>query len=159
MYDTSLRALVDSMLVALNAAPPLPQAPESYLGRLESYDALWARGVKVPVKELCDLERLERQSDAEITAGRRAGEDTSSREPGTDRSRAYWHGWQAGRMKKVPEEADGAFHELNFRVWWWVFRHTPEALRHVAAFCPDTDIANPEAYADLERALERGEPV
>ncbi|TWA76425.1 hypothetical protein FBZ83_11976 [Azospirillum brasilense] len=159
MDGTSLRTMVDSMLVALNAAPPLPQAPESHLGKLASYDALWARGVKVPVMELCDLERLERLGDAEITAGRRVGEDPNSREPGTDRSRAYWHGWQAGRMKRVPDEADAAFHELNYRVWWWVLRHTPEALRQVVAFWPDTDIANPEAYADLESALERGEPV
>lgn len=159
MGSISLQAMVGSMLAALNATPPFPQAPQSHVGKLAKYDALWARGIKVPVRELCDLERLDRLFHAEGTAGRLAGKNPESREPDTDRSRAYWHGWRAGRMEAFPEQADAAHQELYFRCWWWVLRHTPESLRQVAAFWPDTDIANPEAYADLERAFERGEPV
>ncbi|MFP5512561.1 MAG: hypothetical protein ACLGJC_05730 [Alphaproteobacteria bacterium] len=123
-----------------------PQPPESHLPKLEAIDDLWRRGVKVPVETLCDLARLD---GAEIADGYLDGLKPDAFEPGTNRSRAYWHGWRNGRMDRDPASKDAAAAELARRSYWWNMRSPPSG--RVAS--------EPHRYADLERALERGEPV
>jgi hypothetical protein len=43
------------------------------------------------------LEDLEQQPDEELIAGYRSGYRNEP-EPGSDRSRAFWHGWRNGRV-------------------------------------------------------------
>jgi hypothetical protein len=45
-----------------------------------------------PIKSLSDLDA---QNDDDIYAGYRAGR-AGMPEPGSDKSRAYWHGWRNG---------------------------------------------------------------
>ena len=58
-------------------------------GMLEEIDRLWARGIKVPVSTVEDLDRLDND---EIVAGYLAFRPDDP-EPGHNHSRAYWHGW------------------------------------------------------------------
>ena len=150
------RCFLHAMIGALDAVPAYPKAPAHHAATLASYDALWARGIKVPVRTLCDLARLD---EAQVVAGRRLAENPDSREPGRRHSRAFWHGWRSRRMELSPNDRDEAHCELYFRFWWWVLRHRPDSLRIVSGYAPDSDIAQPGQYADLERALECGEPV
>ena len=62
---------------------------------LAEVDRLWSRGIKVPVTELADLDRLD---EDEIVAGYRDARPDDP-EPGPNRSRAYWHGWR-NRMRE-----------------------------------------------------------
>lgn len=149
-------SFIHAMIAAIDNAPPYPKPPEGYAVTLESHEAQWARGVEVPVTELCDLAQLD---SVEVLRGSHAAKDPDSREPGAGTSRAYWHGWWTARMDADDELSDEAHQELRFRCWWWMLRNHPDVLRRITAVMPDCNFADPETYADLERALERGEPV
>lgn len=62
-----------------------------------------------PVSTLADLELLD--SD-EIVEGYRAGLSGDS-EPGSDKSRAYWHGWRNGMADSRRIPMDDAMHSLS----------------------------------------------
>lgn len=47
-----------------------------------------------PISTLSDLEL---QDDRDMVAGYISGSDGTS-EPGSDKSRSYWHGWRNGRV-------------------------------------------------------------
>jgi len=132
---------------AIDLNPPdYPEAPESYRSKLEAIDDLWRRGLRVPVERLCDLARLD---GGDIAEGYLDGNKPDAWEPGNNRSRAYWHGWRNGRIDLHPESKDTAAAELARRSYWWSNRSPPAG--RVAT--------EPHRYADLERALERGEAV
>jgi ribosome modulation factor len=57
-----------------------------------------------PVETKADLERLD---DDEILAGYLAGLSGES-EPGSDKSRAYWHGWRNGMVDSGRAQIDCA---------------------------------------------------
>lgn len=56
---------------------------------LEIIDRLWARGIKVPVETLEDLDRLDADEIMQGFLNFRPDDP----EPGNNHSRAYWHGW------------------------------------------------------------------
>ncbi len=128
-----------------------PAPPENYLPALEGVDDLWRRGVKVPVMMLCDLDRLD--PDEAIAGGRDFLNDPDGLEPGTSRSRSYWHGWRVARMRHAgngsPEGYDTAHRELYRRIEWWLNRSFPDSPVH----------RDPDRYVDLERAYRNGEAV
>lgn len=55
-----------------------------------------------PVKTILDLQNLD---DNDIICGYMAGISGTS-EPGSDKSRSFWHGWRNGRV-------DGGFNEKD----------------------------------------------
>ena len=61
-----------------------------------------------PVRSISDLDALD--SD-EMIAGYWAGRDGEP-EPGSDKSRAFWHGWRNGRADGCHDQIDGAQREL-----------------------------------------------
>ncbi|SMF90878.1 hypothetical protein SAMN02982917_0025 [Azospirillum oryzae] len=127
-----------------------PAPPENYLPALEGVDNLWRRGVKVPVTMLCDLDRLD--PDEAIAGGRDFLNDPNGLEPGTNRSRSYWHGWRVARMNRDPDGPDGidiAHRELTRRIYWWLNR----------SYSDSRVAREPHRYADLERAYRNGEAV
>ncbi len=132
-------------LVSAQNPADMPAAPDAYRPMLDAIDALWSRGIKTPVEKLCDLGRLDL---GEIQEGYIDGH-RDAMEPGNNRSRAYWHGWRNAQHNSHRLEPDTAARELARRVYWWSNRSPPSG--RVAT--------KPHRYSDLERALERGEPV
>lgn len=59
-----------------------------------------------PLRTKVELETI---NDDECVAGYRAGLQ-GDREPGSDKSRSFWHGWRNGMMdsKRMPHDADAA---------------------------------------------------
>ncbi|MBP2291021.1 hypothetical protein [Azospirillum rugosum] len=139
------RASETSVVSALhpNDVPPVPP---DHAQALAVIDDLWARGIKVPVEKLGDLNRLDAD---EIRDGYMEGISPDSPEPGNNRSRAFWHGWRNARIDRGHHEKDEAAKELARRAYWWACR--APATGRVAD--------EPDRYADLESALERGELV
>lgn len=138
--------LVNALVKGFLTEEPTSTASDAAAKKLEQYNSLWTRGTKVPVTELFDLALLD---DDEVLSGYRDGLSESSLEPGNNRSRAFWHGWRNARIDRGHREKDSAAAELARRAYWWAYRNP--AIGRVAT--------EPERYADLERALERGEPV
>lgn len=52
------------------------------------------------------------QNQEEISAGYLAGLD-GAREPGSDKSRSYWHGWRNGMVESGRRPIDAAQRELQ----------------------------------------------
>lgn len=71
---------------------------------LDAIDRLWAKGIKVPVETLEDLDRLDGD---EIVQGFRDYRRDDP-EPGNNRSRAYWHGWRNRRDDDASSPASSA---------------------------------------------------
>lgn len=61
-----------------------------------------------PLSSACDLDVLD---DADCVAGYRAGLNDAP-EPGSDKSKSYWHGWRNGMMDKGRLPIDGAARNL-----------------------------------------------
>jgi hypothetical protein len=61
-----------------------------------------------PVRTVVDLDHLD---EDEIVAGYKAGLH-GAQEPGSDKSRAYWHGWRNGRVDGNHDQIDSAQVEL-----------------------------------------------
>ena len=61
-----------------------------------------------PISSARELEVLD---EADCVAGYRAGLDGSP-EPGSDKSKSYWHGWRNGMMDKGRLPIDGAARNL-----------------------------------------------
>lgn len=57
-----------------------------------------------PVTSKAELEQLD---DEDVVAGYMAGRDGAS-EPGSDRSRSYWHGWRNGMVDSGRAQIDDA---------------------------------------------------
>lgn len=65
-------------------------------------------------KPVSTLEDLNLQDTDELVAGYRAGLRNLA-EPGSDQSRAYWHGWRNGQVDRGNREPDVAQAELARR--------------------------------------------
>lgn len=61
-----------------------------------------------PVETKSDLEQLD---DDEILAGYRAGL-SDPQEPGSDKSRAYWHGWRNAQIDRGRIPVDASAYRL-----------------------------------------------
>lgn len=61
------------------------------------------------------LQDLDIQNDEDMVAGYRAGL-AASPEPGSDKSRSYWHGWRNGRTDRGLAPVDAAQAELARRI-------------------------------------------
>lgn len=48
-------------------------------------------------EKISTLQDLNVQDEADLLAGYRAGLD-NAQEPGSDKSRSFWHGWRNGRV-------------------------------------------------------------
>ena len=63
----------------------------------------------VPVTTVAEFRKLD---DGEILEGYFDGFHGAP-EPGSDRSRAFWHGWRNGRVDAGLAEPDEAYHKLQ----------------------------------------------
>lgn len=72
-----------------------------------------------PITSLADLLRQDRP---DMDAGYRAGL-VNAREPGSDRSRSYWHGWRQGRVAGGHAEPDAAQIVLGRASLEWLEMH------------------------------------
>lgn len=72
-----------------------------------------------PITTLADLAL---QDDGEVMAGYVAGLHGAP-EPGSDRSRAYWHGWKNGMVDAGRQPIDDAQRELARAATIWARVH------------------------------------